>query len=63
MFNSVGKFESRRLISAFDKELIEAYGMNMLDAKVTRQEAVDAMIEFETTSKAVAEIMKKKVVK
>lgn len=43
MFSSVGKFEARKLIADFDGLLIQIYGRNMTDARITRDEAILAI--------------------
>ncbi len=49
---SVGKFEMRRIMDEFDATLIRLYGMNMLDASVTRYEALSTTSEFNCPRKA-----------
>ncbi|MFA6310070.1 MAG: hypothetical protein WCV99_01630 [Sterolibacterium sp.] len=43
--NRVGKFETRRIVNEIDAVLIASYGVNMLDAKITREEAMRAFNE------------------
>jgi len=50
--NRIGKFESRRLINEFDAELIRRYGMNMLDASISRFEALCACQALGSPGKA-----------
>lgn len=38
--SKVGKFESLKIINEVDKALIEMYGTNMTDARVTRYEVL-----------------------
>ncbi len=44
--NAIGKFEMRNIVNAFDTELIQLFGLNMLDAHITRYEAIYAYDEF-----------------
>ncbi|MCX7173991.1 MAG: hypothetical protein NT159_08705 [Proteobacteria bacterium] len=50
--NRVGKFETRRIINEIDAVLIASYGVNMLDAKITREEALRAFNEAGSTRQA-----------
>lgn len=50
--NRVGKFETRRIINEIDAVLIASYGLNMLDAKITREEAMRAFNETGSTRQA-----------
>lgn len=50
--NRVGKFEVRRIVNEIDSILIESYGANMLDARITREEALRAFKETGTTREA-----------
>lgn len=50
--NRVGKFEVRRIINEFDAALIRSYGVNMLDVKITRQQALLAIEETGTAQDA-----------
>ncbi len=38
--NKVGKFETLKIINEVDKALIEIFGINMTDAKLTRYEVL-----------------------
>lgn len=38
--NKIGKFEGLQIVNDFDKTLIELYGINMTDARVTRYEVL-----------------------
>jgi len=38
--SNVGKFESLKIVNAFDRALIELYGINMTDARITRYEVL-----------------------
>ncbi len=38
--SNVGKFESLKIVNAFDKALIDLYGINMTDARITRYEVL-----------------------
>lgn len=50
--NRIGKFEMRQIVNEFDSTLIRLYGMNMLDAAISRYDALDAYDEFHCPSKA-----------
>ncbi|TRZ70736.1 MAG: hypothetical protein D4S02_00030 [Rhodocyclaceae bacterium] len=50
--NRVGKFETRRIVNEIDGILITSYGVNMLDAKITRAEALRAFNESGSTRQA-----------
>jgi len=50
--NRVGKFEVRRIINEIDSVLIEWYGVNMLDAKISREEALRAYNETGSARRA-----------
>lgn len=50
--NRVGKFEALKIVNEFDKELIEMYGINMTDAKISRYEALSAVEENQGARKA-----------
>lgn len=50
--NSIGKFAMRQLVDEFDATLIRLYGMNMLDAEISRYEALGACTAFESPGKA-----------
>lgn len=43
--NKIGKFEMRQIIDEFDTTLINLFGVNMLDAGITRQSALMAYAE------------------
>ncbi len=53
MYSSIGKFEARKLIAEFDALLIQLYGRNMTDAKITRQDAVATITSAGSARKAV----------
>lgn len=55
-YSSIGKFEARKLIADFDSLLIDRYGVNMTDARVTRQEALRAIDAEGSAAKAVESI-------
>ena len=38
--SNIGKFESLKIVNEFDQALIELYGINMTDARVTRYEVL-----------------------
>lgn len=40
--NKVGKFEGLKILNAFDSALIEMYGINMTDARITRYEVLSS---------------------
>lgn len=40
--NRVGKFEALKIVNAFDQALIEIYGINMTDARITRFDVLTA---------------------
>ncbi|HEY6896274.1 MAG TPA: hypothetical protein VI279_03355 [Rhodocyclaceae bacterium] len=50
--NQVGKFETRKIMNDFDAALIRVFGVNMLDAKITRHEALSAYDEVQCAHKA-----------
>lgn len=50
--NNIGKFEMRNIVEAFDAALIRLYGCNMLDAAITRYEALSVCSEFHSPGKA-----------
>lgn len=50
--NRVGKFETRRIVNEIDAVLIASYGVNMLDAKISREEAMRAFNEAGSTREA-----------
>jgi hypothetical protein len=43
--SQVGKFESLKIINEFDKALIEMFGVNMTDARITRYEVLARLDE------------------
>jgi hypothetical protein len=50
--NNIGKFEMLKIVNEFDATLIRLYGVNMLDAAVTRFEALNAYDEVHCPRKA-----------
>ena len=50
--NHIGKFEMREIIKEFDAALIAGYGANMLDAGISRQDALTAYNEVMCARKA-----------
>jgi hypothetical protein len=50
--NRIGKYEMRAIVDEFDATLIRLYGVNMLDAAVTRYEALAAYAETHCARKA-----------
>ncbi|MEW6165948.1 MAG: hypothetical protein AB1642_12880 [Pseudomonadota bacterium] len=40
--SKVGKFETLKIVNAFDKALIELYGVNMTDARISRYEVLES---------------------
>lgn len=50
--NNIGKFEMRSIISEFDATLIRLYGVNMLDAAISRHDALNAYSEVRCPRKA-----------
>ena len=50
--NHIGKFEMREIIKEFDSALISLYGANMLDASISRQDALNAYSEVHCPRKA-----------
>lgn len=40
--SNVGKFESLKIVNEFDSALIELFGVNMTDARITRYEVLEA---------------------
>lgn len=40
--NRVGKFESLKILNEIDRTLIDRYGINMTDARITRFEVLTA---------------------
>lgn len=43
--NKIGKFEMREIIKEFDATLMRLYGVNMLDADISRHDALSAYSE------------------
>ena len=43
--NKVGKYEALKIVNEFDSALIELYGINMTDARITRYEALATIEE------------------
>lgn len=52
--NRVGKFETLKIMNEFDRALIENYGINMTDARITRYEALAAYEKTGSASEAAA---------
>jgi len=50
--NAIGKFEMLKIVNEFDATLIRLYGLNMLDARITRHEAMTAYSEFQCPRQA-----------
>jgi hypothetical protein len=50
--NKVGKFEALKIVNEFDNALIELYGINMTDARITRYEALSTIEETRCVRKA-----------
>lgn len=50
--NKIGKFDSLRIVNEFDKALIDLYGINMTDARITRYEALATCSETGCPAKA-----------
>lgn len=50
--NAIGKFEMRSIVNELDATLIRLYGMNLLDARITRYEALNVYSEFHCPRKA-----------
>jgi hypothetical protein len=50
--SKVGKFESLKIVNEFDRALIELYGINMTDARITRYEALSSYGETGCAVKA-----------
>lgn len=48
----IGKFEMRSIVNEFDETLIHLFGMNMLDASISRFEALNAYEESRCPRKA-----------
>lgn len=50
--SKIGKFESLKIVNEFDQALIELYGINMTDARVTRYEVLACYDEAGCARKA-----------
>jgi hypothetical protein len=50
--NRIGKFEMRQIVKDFDATLIRLFGVNMLDADISRVEAINAYNDFHCPHKA-----------
>lgn len=50
--NRIGKFEALKIVNEFDRTLIEMFGINMTDARITRYEALAAIAEAGSVRKA-----------
>ena len=50
--NSIGKFEMRTVISEFDSTLIRLAGVNLLDAQISRFDALNAYSAVHCSRKA-----------
>lgn len=50
--NAIGKFDSLKLVNEFDRALIELYGLNMLDAQISRFEALSWMAQTHSAHRA-----------
>lgn len=50
--NAIGKFEMLKIVNEFDATLIRLYGLNMLDARITRHEAMTTYGEFHCARRA-----------
>lgn len=50
--NNIGKYEMREIVNEFDATLIRLFGLNMLDADISRYQALDAFNEFHCPRKA-----------
>lgn len=53
--SNVGKFESLKIVNEFDRALIEMYGINMTDARITRYEALASYSATGCATKAAEE--------
>lgn len=54
--NKIGKFEALKIVNEFDRTLIELFGINMTDARITRYQALATVEEAHSVRKA-AEIL------
>ena len=50
--NPIGKFEMREILNEFDATLIRLFGVNMLDAAISRYEALEAYSKVRCPRKA-----------
>lgn len=50
--SNIGKFDSLKIVNEFDKALIELYGINMTDARITRYEVLASCSEVGCATKA-----------
>ncbi len=50
--NAIGKYEMLEIVNEFDATLIRLYGLNMLDARITRHEAMNVYGEFRCARQA-----------
>lgn len=50
--NRIGKFEMLRVVNEFDTTLIHLFGVNMLDAAITRIQALEVIDEVQCPRKA-----------
>lgn len=50
--NKIGKFEALKIVNEFDRTLIELFGINMTDARITRYEALATIEEVRSVRKA-----------
>lgn len=60
MFSHIGKFDRVKMIRAFEESLIRSFSMNMLDARISRDEAILAMGVHGCPDTSVREVMKLK---
>lgn len=50
--NAIGKFEMRSIVNELDAMLIDLYGLNLLDARISRYEALNVFSEFDCPRQA-----------
>ena len=50
--NAIGKYEMRGIVNEVEATLIRLFGLNLLDARVSRQEALNAYSEFQCPQRA-----------
>lgn len=50
--NRIGKFEMLHIVNQFDATLIRLYGVNMRDAAISRQDALNCYAEVQCPEKA-----------